>query len=114
MPHVGDRTVYRGLKVVASTRNVRRWLVWMSNVDVTLNDEASNTENWNKSFHCKGSRKGLIVWCGDYNQTAGRLRKSCEVRAFRCKLMRRSETGLQVLKLRQLLHESTWQLLDHR
>ena len=110
---------------------------WMSDVDVALNDEGQQYGNLDESSAiARVPRKGLVVWCGDYKQTPGGLRKSDEARAFRRKLMRRpialrgdtkfipphmlgaivlpyvqDAPGPQVAGLRQLLQESIRQPL---
>ena len=110
---------------------------WMSDVDVALNDEGQQYGNLDESSAiARVPRKGLVVWCGDYKQTPGGLRKSDEARAFRRKLMRRpialrgdtkfipphmlgaivlpyvqDVPGPQVAGLRQLLQESIRQPL---
>ena len=62
----------------------------MAEVDIALNDERQQYGNLDEaSAIARVPRKGMVIWCGDYKQTPGGLRKSEEARAFRRKLMRR-------------------------
>ena len=61
---------------------------WMEDADVALNDEGQQYRNLDEaSAIARAPRKCLVIWCGDYKQTPGGLRKTDEAKAFRRKLL---------------------------
>ena len=63
---------------------------WMSEVDLTLQDESQQYGNLDQTaaITCL-PRNCLILWLGDHRQTPGGLRKSTAAGRFRQKLLRR-------------------------
>ena len=63
---------------------------WMSEVDLTLQDESQQYGNLDETAAiARLPRNCLVMWLGDHRQTPGGLRKSTAARRFRRKLLKR-------------------------
>ena len=77
-------------EVIGSKQVISPVAQWMSEVNLTLQDESQQYGNLDETAAlARLPRNCIVVWLGDHRQTPGGLRKSAAARRFRRKLLQR-------------------------